>query len=62
MASLIIPIMVVWNILTWKKKQPILKMPSLVNFKTGSSFFGKTLSIALCISFIGNWFDYFVNC
>ena len=38
---LIIPIMVVWNILTWKKQQPILKMPSLVNFKTGSSFLAK---------------------
>ena len=38
---LIIPIMVVWNILTWKKNQPILKMPSLVNFKTGSSFLAK---------------------
>ena len=38
---LIIPIMVVWNIFTWKKKQPILKMPSLVNFKTGSSFLAK---------------------
>ena len=37
----IIPIMVVWNILTWKKQQPILKMPSLVNFKTGSSFLAK---------------------
>ena len=38
---LIIPIMVVWNILTWKKKQPTLKMPSLLNFKTGSSFLAK---------------------
>ena len=38
---LIIPIMVIWNILTWKKKQPILKMPSLVNFRTGSSFLVK---------------------
>ena len=38
---LILPIMVVWNILTRKKKQPILKMPSLVNFKTGSSFLAK---------------------
>ena len=38
---LIVPIMVVWNILTWKKNQPILKMPSLVNFKTGSSFLAK---------------------
>ena len=38
---LIIPIMVVWNILTWKKQQPILKMPSLLNFKTGSSFLAK---------------------
>ena len=37
----IIPIMVVWNILTWKKKQPILKMPSLLNFKMGSSFLAK---------------------
>ena len=37
----IIPIMVVWNILTWKKKQPTLKMPSLLNFKTGSSFLAK---------------------
>ena len=37
----IIPIMVVWNILTWKKQQPILKMPSLLNFKTGSSFLSK---------------------
>ena len=39
---LIIPIMVVWNILTWKKKQPTLKMPSLLNFKTSSSFLAKT--------------------
>ena len=38
---LIIPIMVVWNILTWKKKQPTLKMPSLLNFKMGSSFLAK---------------------
>ena len=38
---LIIPIMVVWNILTWKKKQPTLKMPSLLNFKTSSSFLAK---------------------
>ncbi|MFL2601347.1 MAG: vWA domain-containing protein [Flavobacteriaceae bacterium] len=38
---LIIPIMVVWNILTWKKQKPILKMPSLLNFKTGSSFLAK---------------------
>ena len=38
---LIIPLMVVWNILTWKKNQPILKMPSLLNFKTGSSFLAK---------------------
>ena len=38
---LIIPIMVIWNILTWKKKQPILKMPSLVNFRTGPSFLSK---------------------
>ena len=37
----IIPIMVVWNILTWKKNQPTLKMPSLLNFKTGSSFLAK---------------------
>ncbi|OUU47482.1 MAG: aerotolerance regulator BatA [Flavobacteriaceae bacterium TMED68] len=37
----IIPIMVVWNILTWKKQQPTLKMPSLLNFKTGSSFLAK---------------------
>jgi len=37
----IIPIMVVWNILTWKKQQPILKMPSLLNFKMGSSFLAK---------------------
>ena len=38
---LIIPIMVVWNILIWKKQKPILKMPSLLNFKTGSSFLTK---------------------
>ena len=38
---LIIPIMVVWNILTWKKQQPTLKMPSLLNFKMGSSFLAK---------------------
>ena len=38
---LIIPIMVVWNILTWKKKQPTLKMPSLLNFKTSSSLLAK---------------------
>ena len=38
---LIIPIMVVWNILTWKKKQPTLKMPSLLNFKTSPSFLAK---------------------
>ena len=38
---LIIPIMVVWNILTWKKKQPTLKMPSLLNFKTSFSFLAK---------------------
>ena len=38
---LIIPIMVVWNILTWKKQQPTLKMPSLLNFKTSSSFLAK---------------------
>ena len=38
---LIIPIMVLWNILTWKKQQPTLKMPSLLNFKTGSSFLAK---------------------
>lgn len=37
----IIPIMVVWNILTWKKQQPTLKMPSLLNFKMGSSFLAK---------------------
>ena len=37
----IIPIMVVWNILTWKKKQPTLKMPSLLNFKTSFSFLAK---------------------
>ena len=35
---LIIPLMVLWNILTWKKQQPTLKMPSLLNFKTSSSF------------------------
>ena len=38
---LIIPIMVVWNILTWKKQQPMLKMPSLLNFKTSPSFLAK---------------------
>ena len=38
---LIIPIMVVWYILTWKKQQPTLKMPSLLNFKTSSSFLAK---------------------
>ena len=38
---LIIPIMVVWIILTWKKQQPTLKMPSLLNFKTNSSFLVK---------------------
>ena len=40
---LIIPIMVVWNILTWKKQQPTLKMPSLLNFKTSSSFWQNSI-------------------
>lgn len=38
---LVLPAALVWHFFTWKKKQPVLKMPSLSGFQGASSFWSK---------------------
>ena len=38
---LLLPAALVWHFFTWKKKQPVLKMPSLSGFQGASSFWSK---------------------
>ena len=38
---LLLPVALVWHFFTWKKKQPVLKMPSLSGFQGASSFWSK---------------------
>jgi Ca-activated chloride channel family protein len=38
---LVLPAAMVWHFFTWKKKQPVLKMPSLSGFQGASSFWSK---------------------
>jgi Ca-activated chloride channel family protein len=38
---LLLPAALVWHFFTWKKKQPVLKMPSLSGFQGVSSFWSK---------------------
>ena len=40
---LLLPAALVWHFFTWKKKQPVLKMPSLSGFQGASSFWSKIL-------------------
>ena len=38
---LLLPVALVWHFFTWKKKQAVLKMPSLSGFQGGSSIWAK---------------------
>jgi len=38
---LLLPVALVWHFFTWKKKQAVLKMPSLSGFQEGSSIWAK---------------------
>ena len=38
---LALPLALLWHLFTWKKKQPVLKMPSLSGFDGASSVWSK---------------------
>ena len=53
---LLLPVALVWLLFTWKKKQPVLKMPSLLGFNSASLVWSKLYSFLYVFRFLSMGF------